>query len=84
MKKDITGEISEFLQITVIINRTLKPSQVRKHIRLKIYNSLALPKLLYGFETLAITEQDKYRITSEEITFMRRTAKHNRKYYKTE
>jgi hypothetical protein len=44
---------------------------------------LALPNLLYGFETWAITEQEKYKMTSEEITFMRRTAKHNRKDYKT-
>jgi hypothetical protein len=79
----ITGKISKFLQITGIINRTLKPSQVRKHTRLKIYNTLALPKLIYGFETWAITEQDKYRIMSEKITFMRRTAKYNRKDYKS-
>jgi len=33
---DITVKISKFLQITGIINGTLKPSQVQKHTRLKI------------------------------------------------
>ena len=41
-EKDNTVKISKFLQITEIINRTLKSSQVQKHTRLKIYNSLAL------------------------------------------
>jgi hypothetical protein len=45
-----------------IINRTLKLSQVKKHTRLKIYNSLALPTLLYGCGTGEIREQDKSRI----------------------
>jgi galactokinase/mevalonate kinase-like predicted kinase len=31
---------------------------------------------LYGFETWAIGEQDKYRITSAEMKFMRITAKY--------
>jgi len=37
-----------------IINRTLKPSQVQKHTRLRIYNTLALPCFLCGCETWAI------------------------------
>jgi len=41
-EKDNTVKISKFLQITEIINRTLKLSQVQKHTRLKIYNTLAL------------------------------------------
>ena len=47
-EKYITVKISTFLQITGIINRTLKPSQVQKHTILKIYNALALPAFLYG------------------------------------
>jgi len=70
--KDVTDKISTFLQITDIINRTLKPSQVQRHPRLKIYNTSALPTLLYGFETCAIIEQYKSRIKSGETKFMRR------------
>ena len=42
-----------------IINRTLKPSQVQKHTRRRIYNTSALPCLLYGYgcETWAIRER---------------------------
>jgi len=57
-----------------IINRTLKPSQVQKHTRLKIYNTLALLALVYGCDTWAIREQDKYRIKSVEMRFMRKMA----------
>jgi len=59
-----------------IFNRTLKPSQVQKHTRLKIYNTLALHTLLYGCETLAIREHDKSRKTSVGIKCMRRMAKY--------
>jgi hypothetical protein len=81
-KKNITVKISKFLQIAGIINRTLKPSQVQKHTRLKLNNILALRTLLYGCDTWAIREHDKSRITSAEIKFMR-MAKCMWKDYKT-
>ena len=49
--KDITAKTSKFLQVMGIINRTLKSSQVQKHTRLQIYNTLALPTILYRCET---------------------------------
>jgi hypothetical protein len=69
--------------ITGIINRTLKPSQVQKHTKLKIYNTSALPALLYGWETWVNREKDKYRITSKERKFMRRRAKYTWQDYET-
>jgi hypothetical protein len=65
-----------------MINRTLKPSQVQKHTRLKISNISALPTLLYGCDTWAIRKHDKSRITSVEIKF-KRMAKYRWKDYKT-
>jgi hypothetical protein len=59
--------MSKFLQTTGIINRALKSSQVQKHIRLKIHNTLALPTLLYRRKTSAIREKDKSRTTSVEM-----------------
>jgi tRNA A37 N6-isopentenylltransferase MiaA len=59
-EKDSTVKISKFLQITEMINRTLKPSQVQKHTTLKIYNILAL--LYY---TDADLEQLENRINKE-------------------
>jgi hypothetical protein len=50
-EKCITVKISEFLQITGIINRNFKPSPVPKHTRLKTNDTLALPNLSYGCET---------------------------------
>jgi len=51
---NITIKISEFLEITEIINRTLKPSQVQNHTRMKIYNISSLPTSLYGCESRVI------------------------------
>ena len=58
-----------------IINRTLKPSQVQEHTRLKICNTLALLALLCGCDTWVIREQDKYRIKSVDMRFVRRMVK---------
>jgi hypothetical protein len=79
----ITVKISKFLQITGIIKRTLKPSQVQKHIKLIIYTTLALPAILNGCETWAIKEDDKSRITSAERKFMGIMAKYTWQDYKT-
>jgi hypothetical protein len=80
---DITIKISIFLQITGVIGRTLKLTHVQKHTRMKIYNDLALSTSLYECETRAVREQDKSRITSAEMKFVRRTAKYRWQDYKT-
>jgi len=48
----------------------------------KILNTLALPTLLYGCETWAIKEQDKSRLTSAEMKFLKRRAKYTWQNYK--
>jgi hypothetical protein len=48
-----------------------------KHItktRIKLYNTIALPVLLYGSETWTIKLRDDRRITAAEMKYMRRTA----------
>jgi hypothetical protein len=44
---------------------------------------LAIPALLYGFETWAITEQNKYRVSSVEKKLVNRAAKYTWLGYKT-
>jgi len=44
-----------------------------KERRVKLYNTLALPVLLYGSETWTIKAKDARRITAAEIKYMRRT-----------
>ena len=39
-----------------------------------IYNTLALPVLLYGSETWTVKARDARRITAAEMKYMRRTA----------
>jgi hypothetical protein len=75
-EKDVTTEVSKFLQITEITNKVLKPSEVQRQTRLRIYNTAAIPILLYGSEAWALKEQDKSRVTAAEMKFMRETAKY--------
>ena len=80
--KKILVKISKFPQITGIINITVKPSQVQKHTRPKIYNTWALPTLMYRCESEAIREQDNSRMSAE-MKFMRGMAKYIQQDYKT-
>jgi hypothetical protein len=45
-----------------------------KKTRIKLYNTLALPVLLYGSGTWTIKARDTRRITATEMKYMRRTA----------
>jgi len=42
--------------------------------RIALYNTLALPVLLYGSETWTIKASDARRITAAEMKYVRRTA----------
>jgi len=54
-----------------------------KKIRIKLYNTLALPVLLYGSETWTIKASDARRITAAEMKYVRRTAGYTWTDYKT-
>jgi len=49
-----------------------------KTTRIKLYNTLALPVLLYGNETWTIKARDARRITAAEMSYVSRTAGYNR------
>jgi hypothetical protein len=72
-ERDVENKISKFLQVTGTINTVLKPNQVQKSSRMTIYNTLAIPALIYGSEIWILT-QDKSRLKASEIKFLRRTA----------
>ena len=47
-----------------------KPQKTLKETRIKLYNALALPVLLYVSETWTIKARDAMRITAAEMKFM--------------
>jgi len=51
-----------------------RPQKALKKTRIKLYNTLVLPVLLYGSETWTIKARDTRRITAAEMKYMRRTA----------
>jgi hypothetical protein len=46
-----------------------------KETRIKLYNSLALPALLYGSDNWTITARDARGITAAEVKCIRKTAR---------
>jgi len=49
-----------------------RPQKTLKKTRIKLYNALALPVLLYGVETWTIKARDTRRITAAEMKYIRR------------
>jgi len=60
-----------------------RPQKALKKTTIKLYNTLALPVLLYGNETWTIKASDARRITATEMKYMRRTAGYTWTDYKT-
>ena len=69
--------------MTSILNNLFRPHKTLKKARIKLYNTQALPVLLYGSETWTIKARDARRITAAEMKYMRRTAEYTRTDYKT-
>jgi DNA-binding sugar fermentation-stimulating protein len=60
-----------------------RPQKTLKKTRIKLYNTLALPLLLYGSETWTIKARNTRRITAAEMKYVRRTAGYIWTDYKT-
>jgi len=71
---DIDNKLHNYLKITGILNNLFRPQTILKKTRIKLYNTLALPVLLYGSEAWTIKARDAIRITAAEMKYMRRTA----------
>ena len=50
------NKLNKFLKITVVLNNVFRPQKALKKTRMKLYNTLALPVLLYGSETWTIKQ----------------------------
>jgi hypothetical protein len=59
-----------------IISQVLKPSKIHKQSRHWIHNLLAVPTLFYGSDASTLKVQDKFRITTAEMKFLRKPTKY--------
>ena len=71
---DIDNKLNNFRIITYILNNVFRPQKALKKATIKLYNTMALPVLLYGSETWTVKGSDGRRITAAEMKYMRRTA----------
>ena len=60
-----------------------RPQKTIKKKIIKLYDTMALPVLLYGSETWIIKARDARRITAAEMKYVRRTAGYTWTDYKT-
>jgi hypothetical protein len=71
----VSPSFSSFLKVTDLTNTIFKQSKVQKHTRINNYNELALPTLIYGSKNWLMKANDKTRITTAEMKFVRTTSK---------
>ena len=71
---DVDNKLHNYLKITGILNNVFRPQKTLTKTRIKLYDTLALPVLLYGSEIRIIKARDARRITAAELKYMRRTA----------
>jgi hypothetical protein len=67
-------KLNNYLKITGIINNVFRPKKTLKKTRIKLYNILVLPAVLYGSANFTIKARDARRITAAEMKYVRRTA----------
>jgi len=67
---DIRNVWNEYLKITGIIKNMFRPQKTR----IKLYNTLALPAVLYGSENWTTKARDARTVTAAEMKHMRKTA----------
>jgi hypothetical protein len=65
------NKFNNHLKITGIINNMFKPQKTLNKIRIELYNTLALPSLLYGSDNWTIKERDSKRITAAKMKCVR-------------
>jgi hypothetical protein len=64
---DIDNKLNNYFKITGILNNVVRPQKTLKKTRIKLYNTLAFPVLLYGSETWSIKARDARRLTAAEM-----------------
>jgi hypothetical protein len=68
--EDLNTKINTFQSMCGVISRTLK-TKTRKETNLKFYKVMAIPVLLYGYETWTLKKTDRNRIQAAEIKYLR-------------
>ena len=71
---NIDNKLYNYLKITGNLNNVFGPQTILKKTTIKLYNTLALPVVLYGSETWTIKARDARRITVAEMKYVRITA----------
>ena len=70
--KGYSSKLTKFAQILGNLNNTSEPILVQRFSKIKGYNALTVPILLYGREIWALRRKDKKRLARIKMKFFRR------------
>jgi hypothetical protein len=71
----IDKKLNNCLKIRGLINHKFRAQKTPKKTRIKLYNTLALPVLLYSSDNWTITSRETSRITAAEMKCMRKNSR---------
>jgi hypothetical protein len=71
---DIDDKLNNYLKLVGIVNSVFRPEKTLKKIRRILYNTLALPALLYRSENWTNKASDATGTTAAQMKYMRITA----------
>jgi len=80
---DIDNKFHNYFKIKGFLNNVFRAQKALKKTRIKLYNTLALPVLLYASKTWTVKARNARRITAAEMKYMRRTSGYTWADYKT-
>jgi hypothetical protein len=63
-------KLNKYFKITGTLNDVFRPQKTLKKTGIKLYNTLALPVLLYGRETWIVKARDARIITAADMKYM--------------
>jgi hypothetical protein len=79
---DVDNKLNNYLKMTDIISNMFRVQTISKETRIKLYNTLALPAVLYGSDYWTIKARDAGRKSAADMKHMRITAGQTRTDYK--
>jgi hypothetical protein len=67
-------KLNTYFEITRTINNMFRRQKTLKKTRIKLYNILALPAVVFGCEKWTIKARDARKVTAAEMKYKRKTA----------
>jgi hypothetical protein len=72
MRREIKSRLSSGNASYHSVQSLLYPRPLSRNVKVKIYKTIILPVILYGFETLSVTVREEHRLRAFENRVLRK------------